>query len=324
MIWVAWRQQRAQLVSLLVLLIVGGGAILVLRGVMQSDLSALGGCLSGTADEACRVRTGEFQDTWFDRLKAAQFFLLALPALLGMFCGAPLIARELEHGTHLLALTQSVGRGRWMATKFAVAAGPAVLVLVVLQLLAGGWLDAAGSLGPLAGGPYAYTTFGSSGVSPAVYVLFCLAVGMAVGALARRTLVAMSVTLLSFLVLRVALSTAQPALGGVERVVSDDPSTSAVTGRGVQVTGSGYLTTGGQEISSKAAHSQVASCGAHGNSATSADLGTCYREHGLAKSFADVLPAGSATTVHWAEAAVFAVLAAAAVLASWWALRRRV
>jgi ABC-type transport system involved in multi-copper enzyme maturation permease subunit len=38
--------------------------------------------------------------------------LLPIPALLGMFWGAPLIARELESGTYRLAWTQSVTRRR--------------------------------------------------------------------------------------------------------------------------------------------------------------------------------------------------------------------
>ena len=43
--------------------------------------------------------------------------MLALPALIGLFWGAPLIARELEAGTHRLVWNQSVTRGRWLAVK---------------------------------------------------------------------------------------------------------------------------------------------------------------------------------------------------------------
>ena len=44
-------------------------------------------------------------------------YLILLPALVGMFVGAPLLARELEHGTHRLAWTQSVTRRRWLLSK---------------------------------------------------------------------------------------------------------------------------------------------------------------------------------------------------------------
>ena len=43
--------------------------------------------------------------------------LLAVPALLGIFWGAPLVARELETGTYRLAWTQGVTRKRWLAAK---------------------------------------------------------------------------------------------------------------------------------------------------------------------------------------------------------------
>ena len=43
-----------------------------------------------------------------------------VPALIGIFWGAPLVARELETGTFRLAWTQSVTRTRWLAVKLAV------------------------------------------------------------------------------------------------------------------------------------------------------------------------------------------------------------
>ena len=43
--------------------------------------------------------------------------VLVLPALIGLFWGAPLIARELEAGTHRLVWNQSITRTRWLAVK---------------------------------------------------------------------------------------------------------------------------------------------------------------------------------------------------------------
>ena len=42
------------------------------------------------------------------------------PAVIGAFWGAPLVARELEAGTHRLVWNQSVTRTRWLATKLGV------------------------------------------------------------------------------------------------------------------------------------------------------------------------------------------------------------
>ena len=46
---------------------------------------------------------------------------LAVPGLIGMFWGAPLVAREFETGTFRLAWTQGVTRTRWLAAKLAIA-----------------------------------------------------------------------------------------------------------------------------------------------------------------------------------------------------------
>ena len=54
------------------------------------------------------------------------------PALIGMFWGAPLIARELETGTFRLAWTQSVSRIRWLLVKLG-------LVGLASQRSAGSW-----------------------------------------------------------------------------------------------------------------------------------------------------------------------------------------
>jgi ABC-type transport system involved in multi-copper enzyme maturation permease subunit len=44
-----------------------------------------------------------------------------LPLFAGLFWGAPLVAREVEHGTHRLVWTQGVSRARWALVKFGLA-----------------------------------------------------------------------------------------------------------------------------------------------------------------------------------------------------------
>jgi len=43
--------------------------------------------------------------------------LASLPLFLGMFIGVPLVAGELEQGTHRLAWTQGITRERWIVSK---------------------------------------------------------------------------------------------------------------------------------------------------------------------------------------------------------------
>ena len=61
--------------------------------------------------------------------------MLALaPALIGAFWGAPLVARELEAGTHRLVWNQSVTRTRWLATKLGLTAAVAAAAVGGLTL----------------------------------------------------------------------------------------------------------------------------------------------------------------------------------------------
>src|SRR5260370_14860711 len=53
---------------------------------------------------------------------ASGYLLLAVPALIGMFVGAPVLARELETGTFRYAWTQGFGRWRWTRAKLLMLA----------------------------------------------------------------------------------------------------------------------------------------------------------------------------------------------------------
>src|SRR5205807_5987504 len=63
------------------------------------------------------------------------YVLQAVPALIGAFVGAPVLARELETGTFRYAWTQGFGRWRWTLAKLvplAVAVAAAAGALSVL------------------------------------------------------------------------------------------------------------------------------------------------------------------------------------------------
>jgi ABC-type transport system involved in multi-copper enzyme maturation permease subunit len=139
MIWVSWRRQRAQLITLLGMLVIGAGAITLLRSTMIDaiDSSQLTQCVTQALQECSAP--GEvakaFREAWSTPFIMGQAAIIGLPALIGVFIGAPLFARELEQGTHVLAFTQSVSRTRWMFSKLVVALVPALIVLIALQSL---------------------------------------------------------------------------------------------------------------------------------------------------------------------------------------------
>jgi hypothetical protein len=125
--------------------------------------------------------------------------VLVAPALLGMFWGAPLVAREFEDGTFRLAWTQSVTRRRWMMVKLAVGGLASMAAAGLLSLVVTWW---ASPLDRAALNQFA--TFDQRDIAPIGYAAFAFTLGVLAGALIRRTLPAMFVTLAVFITVRLA------------------------------------------------------------------------------------------------------------------------
>jgi hypothetical protein len=133
------------------------------------------------------------------------------PVIIGVFWGAPLVARELEAGTHRLAWTQSVTRSRWLATKLGVTTLAAAAAVGVLTFAVTWWsqpLD--GALSSTHGSlPSRLTpvTFAMRGIVPVAYAVFAVVLGATIGAVLRRTLPAMAVTLAVVVFVQIAVPT---------------------------------------------------------------------------------------------------------------------
>ena len=132
--------------------------------------------------------------------------LFAVPVLLGAFVGAPLLARELETGTFRFAWTQGAGRTRWALSTLvlpgvlltaATGAFTALFYWYFRPFLADGQVS---EMLPLA--------FALLGVAFAAWTLFAFALAAFTGTLLRRTLPAMAVTLVVYIVLAIATATA--------------------------------------------------------------------------------------------------------------------
>ena len=134
-------------------------------------------------------------DEWFDAV------VLVVPGLIGIFWGAPLVARELETGTFRLAWTQSVSRRRWTLTKLALLGLSGIVVAGVCSLLITWW---ASPLDRLGAGPFSH--FDSRGIVPLAYAALAFTLGAAAGAAIRRTIPAMVATLVGFVGIRVFVS----------------------------------------------------------------------------------------------------------------------
>ena len=200
----AWRQFRLQVLIVFAAL----AAVAVLAVVTRPGLTHLYD-LHDT--DALLNRYGSYEN--IARL------VLVVPALVGVFWGAPLLARELETGTFRLVWTQSVTRRRWLAVKLGLVGGASVAVAGLLGWVVTWWsvpvdrvnLDRFSS--PL--------IFSERGLVPLGYAAFAFALGVVLGLLLRRTVPAMAATLAVFVGVRLAVTQwARPHLmAPVDRLV---------------------------------------------------------------------------------------------------------
>ena len=129
--------------------------------------------------------------------------VIAVPGLIGIFWGAPLVAREFETGTFRLAWTQGISRTRWLAVKLGVVGAVSMIVAGLLSLMVTWWSSPARPGVPGTGSRPA--SFHESGVVPVGYAAFAFALGVTAGMIIRRTLPAMAVTLVIFAAVQFAV-----------------------------------------------------------------------------------------------------------------------
>jgi hypothetical protein len=190
--WMVWRQHRAALAGLL--LLVGGGAVaIIVTGLpihTTYDAFINGHCPSGRwAGTDCANLANQFAD---DKEGGVPVVLHVLPLLIGVFLGAPLLAREMEAGTFRFAWTQEAGRTRWLLAKLLMLGLAVIVACVVVGLLASWWLhpfDVAGVSSRWQAGE-----FDVAPVALAGWGLLAFAAGVLAGALIKRTVPAMAVT----------------------------------------------------------------------------------------------------------------------------------
>jgi hypothetical protein len=322
MIWVAWRQQRAQILVSLALVAVVAAVIAYFR------LDAVG-YLRDHGIDGCRTVDGTtcpsaamiaFASHYKAYASVIPLVLLCLPVLLGMFAGAPLFAREFEQGTHIFALSQPVGRNRWWAVKVLVAGLPVVLAMTGLGLVS------AWGLGPLSfvtHGRMVTPGFETQGVVVAAYTAVAFAIGVTVGIVSRNTVVAMAGTIGLYLVFLVGVAgVARDAyLDPVERrgSVAEGAAIGAQSGRSVvpddaRPVGSGYYDAAGAQVTFDPSSCRASDTG----------IEMCLQRQGIVSVSARFHPDAQFWSFQSIEATIFVAIGALLLAAGSWTLRRKV
>jgi ABC-type transport system involved in multi-copper enzyme maturation permease subunit len=193
MIWLTWRQFRTQALIGAAVAVAVAAVFLVTRGSLLALARDTGytGCTANCGQLADQFVRQAQQQIYGRLLFDGSALLFLLPALIGLFWGAPLVARELETGTHRLVWNQTVSRGRWLAVKLSGIGLATIAVAGLLSWAITAWAS------PLdkANGWVLPETFTARGVVPIGYAAFAFVAGVTIGMLMRRTVPAMAVTL---------------------------------------------------------------------------------------------------------------------------------
>jgi ABC-type transport system involved in multi-copper enzyme maturation permease subunit len=190
MAWVTWRQHRTALAGVAALL----GALAVYLSVTGSSLHhSYATACHPASSLACTMNfTGRYGTIGI----VVSVFLQAVPALIGAFAGAPLLARELETGTFRFAWTQGIGRRHWTLAKLvllAVAVAAAAGAFSVLYSWYNQPFFAAGYAIP-----FSTRGFDLGEVAFAAWTLAAFAIGALAGMLIRRVVPAIAATLAAY------------------------------------------------------------------------------------------------------------------------------
>ena len=196
MVWVTWRQHRVALAGVAAFL--GAWAVyLWIAGLqLHHAYAAVISCDPSSPDCANLVSSFNFMNNFL----VNGYTLQPVPALIGAFAGAPVLARELETGTFRCAWTQGFGRWRWTLAKLvllaavvtAAAAATSVLISWYYQPYFG---TANQNLSLSQASPFEVGLFDLRGVAFAAWTLAAFAIGVLAGMLIRRVVPAMAATL---------------------------------------------------------------------------------------------------------------------------------
>ena len=185
---VTWRQHKASLLAVAGLFAVLTAALVVQGVRLHAAYAALGlDGLPAFATPRAASLANQFSLEYYSWGLYVPRLLMLVPLLVGAFVGGPLIARELESGTYRFAWTQGVGRTRLTAAKLVVLGLTLTLLALAFSAVFSWWYR---PFDLLAGRAYEV-----EGIVFAARTLFGFTLGALVGAVLRRTVAAVAVTM---------------------------------------------------------------------------------------------------------------------------------
>ena len=196
MIWVGWRQQRVEMAIAAAMLVVLAAVAIPVGVHMASVYSheGVGPCARNVQPGPCSPLVASFL-LRFSSMDILFTWSTLLPALAALLFAAPFVL-DLDNGTYRLFWTQSITRRRWIASKLGLGVVASVAAAGCFVGLAM-WLRA-----PLdhLNGRLSTNSYDAEGIVPIAYAVFVLGVAVAIGALWRRTVPALLVAFVVYVV----------------------------------------------------------------------------------------------------------------------------
>ncbi len=316
--WVQFRLQAAVAGGALLIIAVAfaltGPNLVHLYSTIVASCTAHGNC--STATDAFLAHDRLLQD--FGNL------VIALPAIVGIFWGAPLVARELETGTYRLVWAQGVTRSRWLAARLGLVALASVAVAGLLSLMVTWWSSPIDRVNM----NQFTSVFDQRGIVPIGYTVFAFAMGVAAGLLIRRTLPAMATTLVGYVAVRVLVTFfVRPHLIAPVRTTS---ALHMSSGMSYIESNNGPLGVIGAKPGAWVFSDRIVNAAGHSVTGDFLSRGACLQSRGSAACLGklrEVLvyqPASRYWAFQWYEMAIFIGLAVVLGGLCFWWIRRRI
>jgi ABC-type transport system involved in multi-copper enzyme maturation permease subunit len=332
MTWVTWRQYRLQGAIALALLAAFAAAMLLSGFQMAAAWHSLLQNCTGTTTSvplgSCAGGSiiGEIPND-------LRVLSIVVPVIIGVLWGAPLVAHEMETGTVNFAWTQGITRNRWLLVKAGWLLLAAALWGGAVSALVTFW---SGPVNAMRGGQFSGAYFDTQGLVPIGYAVFATALGIAAGALLRRTLPAIAVTFGVFIGVRLLFDSAirahlMPAVTTIVSMTStwSPPGIAWVFGTTVISKSGGQVLKGGYDINglqvtaacAKLLPGPAKALAGGGGNPFAAAL-SCMQSAGY-RQLVSYQPGWRYWPFQGIETAIYLLLAVALVAVAWYVVRRR-
>ncbi len=329
MIWLTWRQHRIEILVMGVILLLFA-TVLLATGVniaAESQNIGLTTCLSHHA--VCLEAQGILENYVNALTGSSAFYFtcivlpLILPVLTGMFIGAHAIARELEQGTYRLIWTQGIPWSRWMLTKIGLLTCTVFCAFAILYGLFTWW-------------SFPLTTalkgnwnidfsnhFDGWGIVTIAYALFALTLGIFTGTAMRKTVPAMALTLVIFVLVRSLIVNVWRPYYLPPLVVTTPANVSLQIPAGSWILSEEIVNQQGQPVSIDAMQVCNRLLSPNPTSVEMAQYDRCIRDHGFQNKMV-YQPADRFWLLQGIESTIYVLLAAILVAMTFWWTKYRI